>query len=332
MTGRGGTGRGRSSKKRSAAGHPPGHDAAIAPIHASAMPTAPVPPAAHARRIAEACRMIERAVAAGEPVPALDRLAAMAGMSPFHFHRVFRGVAGVTPKAYAGAVRAQRLRSGLEATAPAPVTDAIHDAGYGSSSRFYEQSGQRLGMRPRDYRDGGRGQRIRFAIGECTLGAILVARSERGVCAISLGEDPDALARELQDRFPQAELIGGDAAFERLVAQVVGLVETPASPAPQLPLDIRGTAFQERVWRALQAIPPGRTASYADIAARIGQPKAVRAVARACATNVLAVAIPCHRVLRRDGDLAGYRWGVDIKRELLRRESVARGDEPPSAG
>lgn len=318
-------------KKRSAAGETPRQDACIAPDHASVMPTAPAPPT-HAPRIADACRRIEHAVTTGEPVPTLGRLAAMAGMSPFHFHRVFRGIAGVTPKAYASAVRARRLRGGLEMQAPAnaPVTDAIHEAGYGSSSRFYAQSGQRLGMHPRDYRGGGRGQRIRFAIGQCTLGAILIARSERGICAISLGDDPDTLARELQDRFPQAELIGGDVAFERLVAQVVGLVETPASAAPGLPLDIRGTAFQERVWRALQAIPPGHTASYADIAARIGQPKATRAVARACATNTLAVAIPCHRVVRRDGDLAGYRWGVERKRELLRREAPAAGKPPTS--
>ena len=280
-------------------------------------------------RIARAIAHIE--AHPDEPVT-LDRLAAIACLSPFHFHRVFRGIAGVTPKAYASAVRARRLRGGLEMQAPAnaPVTDAIHEAGYGSSSRFYAQSGQRLGMHPRDYRGGGRGQRIRFAIGQCTLGAILIARSERGICAISLGDDPDTLARELQDRFPQAELIGGDVAFERLVAQVVGLVETPASAAPGLPLDIRGTAFQERVWRALQAIPPGHTASYADIAARIGQPKAIRAVARACATNTLAVAIPCHRVVRRDGDLAGYRWGVERKRELLRREAPADGKPPTS--
>ncbi len=318
-------------KKRSAAGCTPMQDAGVAPDHVCAMPTTSALPT-HARCIADACRRIEHAVTAGEPVPTLDRLAAMAGMSSFHFHRVFRGIAGVTPKAYASAVRARRLRGGLETQAPAnaPVTNAIHDAGYGSSSRFYAQSGQRLGMRPQDYRSGGQGQRIRFAIGQCTLGAILVARSERGICAISLGDDPETLACELQDRFPQAELIGGDAAFERLVAQVVGMVETPASATPGLPLDIRGTAFQERVWRALQAIPAGHTASYADIAANIGQPRATRAVARACASNVLAVAIPCHRVVRRDGDLAGYRWGVERKRELLRRENPDAGTPPTS--
>ena len=318
-------------KNRSVRAPAPPQTGRVAPMPpAAAMTPAPVPspaPHPHAARVAAACRAIEGAVANGRPAPALDRLAQAAGLSPYHFHRVFRAVTGVTPKAYGSALRARRARRQLAAagTVPAPVTAAVHEAGYGSSSRFYEQAGRRLGMPPRDYRAGGRGQRIRFAVGQCTLGAILVARSERGICAISLGDDPDALARELQDRFPQAELVGGDAAFERLVAQVVGRVETPASAVPDLPLDIRGTAFQERVWRALQAIPPGSTASYADIAARIGQPRAGRAVARACAGNVLAVAIPCHRVVRRDGDLAGYRWGVERKRELLRRETGRSG-------
>ena len=177
-------------------------------------------------------------------------------------------------------------------------------------------------MRARDYRAGGAGAQIRFAVGQCSLGAILVAQSQRGICAILLGDDPEALVRELQDQFPRARLIGGDAAFERWIAEVVGFIEAPAIGL-RLPLDVQGTAFQERVWRALREIPPGTTASYAEIAERIGSPRAVRAVAQACGANRLAVAIPCHRVVRRDGDLAGYRWGVDRKRELLRREALA---------
>lgn len=263
-----------------------------------------------------ACRLIENA----EKPPALNELAAKAGMSPSHFHRVFKAETGLTPKAYAAAWRAHRLREELAASAT--ITAAIYEAGFNASSRFYEASARLLGMRPCDYRDGGANAAIRFAVGQCTLGAILVARSQRGICAILLGDDPEALVRELQDRFPKAELIGSDADFEQLVARVVGFVEMPALGL-NLPLDVRGTAFQQRVWQALGEIPPGATASYADIARRIGAPKAVRAVAQACAANLLAVAIPCHRVLRRDGGLAGYRWGVERKRALLQRERKA---------
>ncbi|OVZ59718.1 bifunctional transcriptional regulator/O6-methylguanine-DNA methyltransferase [Pigmentiphaga sp. NML080357] len=270
--------------------------------------------AQHAALVAESCRLIE----ASDAVPALDTLAARAGMSVYHFHRVFKAVTGLTPKAYASAHRARRLRSTLHESAS--VTDAIYDAGFNSNSRFYEASDRMLGMRPRDYREGGANARIRFAVGQCSLGAILVAQSERGVCAILLGEDPDALVRQLQDQFPRATLVGGDRDFEQVVARVVGLVEAP-SLGLELPLDVRGTAFQERVWQALREIPPGSTATYADIAARIGMPKAVRAVAGACAANPLAVAIPCHRVVRSDGSLSGYRWGVERKRALLDREA-----------
>ena len=202
------------------------------------------------------------------------------------------------------------------------MTAAIFDAGYNSNSRFYEKSAQLLGMTPSIYRAGGIEQDIRFAIGQTSLGAILVARSGKGVCAILFGDDPEALAHDLQDRFPRANLIGADRDFEQLVAQVVGFVEAPALGL-DLPLDVRGTAFQQRVWQALQAIPTGTTASYADIARRIGAPKAVRAVAQACGANGLAVAIPCHRVVRSDGGLSGYRWGVERKRALLARESQA---------
>ncbi|MGB3424871.1 MAG: bifunctional DNA-binding transcriptional regulator/O6-methylguanine-DNA methyltransferase Ada [Castellaniella sp.] len=267
--------------------------------------------------VARACRLIE----AAETPPSLDELAAGVGMSPFHFHRLFKAETGLTPKAYGAAWRARRLRAEL-GSPDASITHAIYDSGFNSNSRFYEASDQLLGMRARDYRAGGAGAVIRFAVGQCSLGAILAAQSQRGICAILLGDDPDKLVRDLQDQFPKAELIGCDDAFEQLIAQVVGFIEAP-SVGLHLPLDVQGTAFQERVWRALREIPPGATVSYSEIAERIGSPKAVRAVAQACATNHIAVAIPCHRVVRRDGDLAGYRWGVDRKRELLRREALA---------
>jgi AraC family transcriptional regulator of adaptative response/methylated-DNA-[protein]-cysteine methyltransferase len=269
--------------------------------------------------VAEACRLIESA----ETPPSLDTLAAQAGMSPFHFHRVFKAETGLTPKAYTNAHRAQRVRQELgEASGGGTITEAIYDAGFNSNSRFYEASGRMLGMQPRDYRDGGQNAEIRFAVGQCTLGAILVAQSQSGICAVLLGSDPEGLVRELQDQFPKARLVGGDAGFEKLVAQVVGFIEAPALGL-NLPLDVRGTAFQERVWQALREVPPGTTVSYTDIAERIGSPKAVRAVAQACGANHIAVAIPCHRVVRRDGDISGYRWGVERKRELLRREAPA---------
>lgn len=281
------------------------------------MPAVPATTEATAARIAAACRRIEGAT---EP-PSLAELATQAGLSTFHFHRLFKAATGLTPKQYADAHRAGRVRDALS-RADAKVTDAIFDAGFNATGRFYEQAGVVLGMTPRQYRAGGVDARIAFAIAQTSLGALLVARSARGVCAISLGDDPDALLRELQDRFPRAELVGGDAGFERLVAQVVGLIAQPGI-GHDLPLDVRGTAFQQRVWQALRRIPPGQTASYADIAARIGSPKAVRAVAQACAANTLAIAIPCHRVVRSDGALSGYRWGVARKRALLEREGAA---------
>jgi AraC family transcriptional regulator of adaptative response/methylated-DNA-[protein]-cysteine methyltransferase len=270
----------------------------------------------HAAMVTSACRMIEQA----EAIPTLDQLAEPTGLSPFHFHRVFKAVTGETPKQYAAAHRSRRVRD--ELAHGASVTSAIFDAGYNASSRFYETASQVLGMTPSNYRAGGADSEIRFAIGECSLGSILVAQSERGVCAILLGEDPDALARDLQDRFPKARLIGGDRDYEQLVAQVVGFIEAPAIGL-DLPLDVRGTAFQQRVWRALRDIPAGSTVSYSEIARHIGSPKSVRAVAGACAANMLAVAIPCHRVVRNDGGLSGYRWGVQRKRALLDREATA---------
>jgi AraC family transcriptional regulator of adaptative response/methylated-DNA-[protein]-cysteine methyltransferase len=229
-------------------------------------------------------------------------------------------ITGITPRAYAAAHRARRVRD--ELSRGGTVTDAIYGAGFNSSGRFYATAAEVLGMRPTSFRSGGEGASIRFAVGECSLGSILVATSDRGVCAILLGEDPDALVRDLQDRFPRARLLGGDPGFERLVARVVGFVEAPALGL-DLPLDVRGTAFQRRVWQALREIPAGTTATYAEIAGRIGAPKAVRAVAQACASNALAVAIPCHRVVRRDGALSGYRWGVQRKRALLDREAAS---------
>jgi AraC family transcriptional regulator of adaptative response/methylated-DNA-[protein]-cysteine methyltransferase len=268
----------------------------------------------YAAKIAALCRFIETS----EQTPALAELARRAGLSAYHLHRVFKQITGVTPKAYAAAHRAARLRRELDRGAS--VTAAIYDAGYNSPGRFYEESNRLLGMTPSRYRAGGADAQIRFAVGECSLGSILVAQSERGVCAILLGDDPDALVRDLQDRFPRARLTGGDADFEQLVAKVVGFVEAPRLGL-DLPLDVRGTAFQQRVWQALRKIPPGRTVSYADIAKRIGAPKSVRAVAQACGANTLAVAIPCHRVVRTDGALSGYRWGIERKRALLEREA-----------
>jgi AraC family transcriptional regulator, regulatory protein of adaptative response / methylated-DNA-[protein]-cysteine methyltransferase len=270
----------------------------------------------YADKVATICRLIENAVIE----PNLDELANNASLSAYHFHRVFKAVTGLTPKAYAAAHRAKRVRSELDRSGT--VTAAIYDAGYNSNGRFYEASQQILGMTPSNYRAGGVNTQIRFAIGECSLGAILVAMSDRGVCSISLGDDPDTLVRNLQDRFPQAELLGGDNEFEQLIAKVVGFVEAPALGL-DLPLDIRGTAFQQRVWQALREIPVGKTVSYTDIAHRIGSPRSVRAIAGACAANTLAVAIPCHRVVRNDGSLSGYRWGIERKAELQRRESKA---------
>jgi AraC family transcriptional regulator of adaptative response/methylated-DNA-[protein]-cysteine methyltransferase len=270
--------------------------------------------------VRNACRLIEAAQAEGGATPSLDALAQAAGMSRFHFHRVFKALTGVTPKGYADAYRARRVRSAL--AQDATVTSALYGAGFNSSSRFYAASPELLGMTPTQLRAGGDGIIIRFAVGECSLGSILVAATDKGVCAIELGDDPQRLVRDFQDRFPNAKLIGGDRRFEQQVAQVVGFIEAPAQGL-DLPLDVRGTAFQQRVWKAISAIPAGTTASYTEIARRIGAPKAVRAVARACASNAIALAIPCHRVVRSDGSISGYRWGVARKRALLAREHAS---------
>jgi AraC family transcriptional regulator of adaptative response/methylated-DNA-[protein]-cysteine methyltransferase len=269
-----------------------------------------------AAAMARICRYIE---AASEP-PRLAALARRAGMSPFHFQRVFKATVGVSPRAYALAHRVQRVRGELRRAGT--VTQAIVDAGYNSGGRFYATSNAVLGMTPRAFRAGGANTAIRFAVGDCSLGVVLVAQSDKGICAILLGADPEALVRELQDRFPRAELQGGDAGFERCVAAVVKFVDAPATGL-KLPLDVRGTVFQQRVWQALRGVPAGARVSYAAVARRIGAPRSARAVAQACAANTLAVAIPCHRVVRTDGTLSGYRWGIERKRALLERESGA---------
>lgn len=270
----------------------------------------------NAQRIVEICRLIETAA----QVPTLAALARKARLSPHHFHRIFKAATGVTPRAYATAVRTRRVHAELKLRPT--VTEALYESGFNSGGRFYESSGQMLGMTPTSYRSGGADADIRFAVGDCSLGSILVAHSQTGVCAILLGDDPEALVRDLEDRFPRATLRGGEPGFERLVARVVGFVETPHTGL-DLPLDVRGTAFQQRVWEALRRIPAGSTASYSDVAAAVGSPRAVRAVAGACAANPLAVAIPCHRVVRNDGGESGYRWGIERKRRLLQREGAA---------
>jgi AraC family transcriptional regulator of adaptative response/methylated-DNA-[protein]-cysteine methyltransferase len=270
-----------------------------------------------AASVARTCRLIETA----EDVPRLDVLAEAAGMSRFHFQRVFKAVTGLTPKAYAAAHRARRVRD--ELSRADTVTEAIYGAGFNSSSRFYAMASEALGMTPTEFRSGGEGTSIRFAVGECALGSILVAATGKGICAILLGHAPEELVRDLQDRFPKARLIGGDTGFEQLVATVVAFVETPGLGL-NLPLDVRGTAFQRRVWQALREIPAGSTTTYAKLARRIGAPKATRAVAQACASNPIAVAIPCHRVVRTNGAISGYRWGVKRKLALLDREAASR--------
>jgi AraC family transcriptional regulator of adaptative response/methylated-DNA-[protein]-cysteine methyltransferase len=267
-----------------------------------------------AEKVAEACRLIESA----EEAPKLDALARWVGLSPHHFHRIFKAALGLTPKDYATAHRNQRVRAALGKSAT--VTQAIYDAGFSSNGRFYATSSEVLGMTPRQFRSGGIGREIKFTVGKCSLGAILVAASDKGVCAILFGDGPEALRATLTRQFPRARLIASDQDFERLAAKVIEFVENPHAGL-DLPLDIRGTAFQHRVWNALRRIPAGSTASYTEIAVAIGAPGSARAVARACASNPIAVAIPCHRVVRSDGSLSGYRGGLTRKRALLAREA-----------
>jgi AraC family transcriptional regulator of adaptative response/methylated-DNA-[protein]-cysteine methyltransferase len=282
----------------------------------SMLSAVPPSPPSDADLVQALCRFID----GQETLPPLAELAAHIGRSPSATERLFKRVLGVTPRAWADERRAQRLRGALDGGAR--VTDALYDAGYGSSSRLYEKSDAVLGMKPTRYRDGAPGERITFSLGPCSLGEVLVASTTRGVCSICLGDDPDVLLEELQRRFPKAELVGGDARHEATVAAVIDLVERPDAPF-ELPLDVRGTAFQRRVWEALRKIPAGTTMSYAELAARVGRPKATRAVASACGANTIAVAIPCHRVVRKDGSLSGYRWGIERKATLLEREQQA---------
>lgn len=264
--------------------------------------------------LAAACQRIE----AAEMEPRLAELSAAAGYSPYHFQRLFKERIGLTPKQYAKARRKVRLRDGLAGAAS--VTDAIYAAGYGASSRAYDD-GDVLGMTPRSFRRGAKGERIVHAMAGSSLGPVLVAATARGICMIEFGDESTLLQR-LAARFPGAELASGDASFADLVTRVVALVDAPGATSADLPLDVRGTAFQERVWQALTQIPAGQTVSYAGLAERIGRPGAARAVARACAGNGIAVAIPCHRVVRGNGEISGYRWGVERKRALLDRERL----------
>jgi AraC family transcriptional regulator of adaptative response/methylated-DNA-[protein]-cysteine methyltransferase len=273
----------------------------------------------HLAAVERACALLRDS----ETMPSLAELADKAAISRFHFHRVFKQIIGTTPRDYA---RAQQLgRLGARLDSGQPVTAAIYDSGFGSSSRAYAAAGSGLGMTPGARRQGGRGQSIRFVTVASTLGWVLVAATERGICMTALGDDRDGLEAQLRERFPAAVLIADDAGLADWADRIVGFITAPERNL-YLPLDIRGTAFQARVWRALQKIPLGRTTTYAEIAAALDQPKAVRAVARACAANNLALLVPCHRVIRRDGDLAGYRWGIERKRALLAREHAAAAD------
>ena len=273
----------------------------------------------HAAKVEDACRLIE----AADETPKLDELARQVGLSPYHFHRIFKARLGVTPKAYATAHRNKRVREELRRSGT--VTEAIYGAGFNSNGRFYDSSSEVLGMTPSAFRSGAPDASIKFAIGESSLGPVLVAVSAKGVCAIFFGDDAQSLERDLKKSFPLARLVGDDPDFAELVAKVIGFIEDP-SIGCDLPLDIRGTAFQHRVWEALRHIPVGSTASYAEIAKAIGAPKSTRAVARACATNRIAVAIPCHRVIGSDGSLTGYAGGLERKRALLAKEAKAKGD------
>ncbi|MFY0679373.1 MAG: bifunctional DNA-binding transcriptional regulator/O6-methylguanine-DNA methyltransferase Ada [Thalassovita sp.] len=277
-----------------------------------------IPPEAQlAERVAQACQEIDQS----EREPTLADLAALTDLSPFHLQRTFKQVLGVTPKAYARANRRRKVRQ-LIAQTDGSITAAVYDAGYNSSSRFYETATQALGMSPSQLRRGGAGVRILFAIGDCRLGVVLIASTDKGVCALLLGDTPEAVLEDLQSRFPNAELIGDDPHYQALIGHILPFVEAPKLGF-DLPLDIQGTAFQTRVWAALRDIPVGDTASYSEIANQIGAPKSSRAVAQACGANPLAIVVPCHRVVRADGGLSGYRWGVDRKAQILELEKDA---------
>ncbi|PCI64753.1 MAG: bifunctional DNA-binding transcriptional regulator/O6-methylguanine-DNA methyltransferase Ada [Kordiimonadales bacterium] len=276
-----------------------------------------LPPLAerHALVAAAACKQIDEA----EEEPSLKVLADAADMSPHYFNRLFKKAIGVTPKQYALARRSEKMKQKLQSGDA--VTDAIYSAGYGTASRFYETAESRMGMTASNYKAGGQGAKICYATGVSWLGPVLIAATEKGICSILFGNDDAGLVADLRTRFDKATLEpaepGSD--FDRWLVQTLAFIEQP-SHGLDLPLDVQGTAFQEQVWRALKEIPAGETASYTEVAARIGNPKSHRAVAKACGANPAAIAIPCHRVVRADGGLSGYRWGVERKRKLLARE------------
>lgn len=278
----------------------------------------------HVAAIGRACALIR----ARDSLPSLAELAAAAGVSRFHFHRVFKQITGTTPREWGKAHRLGRFAERLDAGES--VAGAVYAAGFGASSRAYEAAPSGLGMTPGARRRGGKGETIRYTIVATPVGQAIVAATERGICLTALGDDRASLEAGLRQRFPAASLVAADAALAGWAEQIVRFITRPEAQ-PDLPLDISGTAFQAMVWRALQKIPPGRTTSYSELAAALGRPEAVRAVARAIASNQVALLVPCHRVVRSDGELAGYRWGVERKRELIARERETAAAAPDAA-
>ncbi|MDX2032707.1 MAG: methylated-DNA--[protein]-cysteine S-methyltransferase, partial [Blastocatellia bacterium] len=267
------------------------------------------------------CRLIDERV---EEKPDLGTLSRRTRVSQFHLQRLFKKLMGITPRQYAEARRAAAFKAGVKSGQS--VTDAMYEAGYGSSSRLYEKASARLGMTPATYGKGGRGMKIEYAIVDSLLGQLLVAATARGICSVALGDEAETLVRDLREEFPRAEIAPDAGGLQSQVRIVLDCL-AGHSPDEALPLDVQGTAFQIRVWEELRRIPRGETISYSELAARIGKPSATRAVARACATNPVAILTPCHRVIRGNGDLAGYRWGIERKRRLLAHEKETRDDE-----
>jgi AraC family transcriptional regulator of adaptative response/methylated-DNA-[protein]-cysteine methyltransferase len=271
--------------------------------------------------VAKACELLR----ASDSPPTLEALSAAVAVSPFHFHRLFKQVTGVTPREYARAAKVDRFTDALDAGKP--VTEAAYGAGLGSSSRVHAVSDAGLGMTPRARRSKGKGERIRFATAKSALGFVLVAATERGICAAELGDSRESLERALRERFTAADVREDASALRAWLGQIVAHIASPGLEL-ELPLDARGTAFQATVWRALRRVPLGRTATYSELAAALGRPSAVRAVAQACASNPVALLVPCHRAVRKNGELGGYRWGVERKRALLARERDAAAGAP----
>jgi AraC family transcriptional regulator of adaptative response/methylated-DNA-[protein]-cysteine methyltransferase len=280
-------------------------------------PSSGEPHSMSAIRVARMCRAIEEADA---PLP-LAALADLVALSPNRAQKLFKSTVGLSPKAYASAIRDRRLRKELVST-QGSITSAMFAAGFQASSRFYERASSILGMTPKEYRAGADGVEVGFALGECDLGSVLVAGTARGLCSVSLGDDPDALLQDLEGRFTGARKLAPNAKLAAALARVIESIDDPARSA-ELPLDVRGTAFQHRVWAALTCIPRGHTLSYSEVARALGAPQAHRAVASACAQNPLALLVPCHRVIPQGRGVGGYRWGVDRKRALLLREQSA---------